>query len=49
LDYILERPDILRERSMPKATYLKMMERRGILKNVVFRHILEIRILKGKP
>ena len=48
LDYILERPDILRERSMPKQRYLEMMDRRAILKNVVFRRILEIRVMKGK-
>ena len=49
LDYIQEVPSINRNRRISQKNYEKMKIRRNILKNVVFRRIIEIRQAKRRP
>jgi len=49
LDYIVHLPEILRDRKHPSKKIKQMVNRRNILKNVVFRRIIEIREIKKQP
>lgn len=48
-DYITVTPDILRPRAVSAVDQKAINARRNILKNVVFRRILEIRAIMAKP
>ena len=49
LDYIVEIPDLLKDGRISNKLYKNMFYRRNILKNIVFRRIIEIREIKKKP
>lgn len=49
LDYIVEMPDLRRDRRIPKKKMEAILNRRSILKNIVFVEILKIREQMKKP
>ena len=49
MDYIIKTPDILRNRKVSAIEQKHFDRRRNILKNVVFRIILEIREIMARP